>query len=457
MSARTATTSRALSRPQKSRLLGNDVWAVAAAIVVVTTGIWVRVGGFSQLIAGGNDTLLALGRLAGMYAALAALGGLLLAARPRSIERKFGLDKMLGWHRVVGITTVFLVTFHAVIDTVAWGIGAHMNPVAALIDLIRTQQWMIAALAALVLFLAIGLSSWRRIRRRIAYETWYFVHLTAYLAVLLAFGHQITLGTDISGRTLALVWWIGLCSATFAWVVMARSGDFIRSLTRGRTVITRLRQEAPGVGSVEIGGPGLRRVRASAGQFFIIRVARRGLWWQPHPFSLSAAPTRDAIRFTIKDLGDGSSDILRTEKGTRVLLEGPYGRFTVDEAEGSRVVLFGGGVGIAPIRALLEDLESHQKPVVILRCKAQDELMHLAEIETLVAARKGTLHVLAGPREWFSAGDPFRPDVLSKAVPDIRERHSFICGPASFEYAIEKSLRALKVPSKQVHRERFGV
>jgi hypothetical protein len=50
--------------------------------VVVTTGFWVRVGGFSQLIAGGNDTLLALGRLAGMYAALAALGGLLLAARP---------------------------------------------------------------------------------------------------------------------------------------------------------------------------------------------------------------------------------------------------------------------------------------------------------------------------------------------------------------------------------------
>ena len=457
MSARTASKSRALSRPQKSRLLGNDVWAVAAAIVVVTTGLWVRDGGFSMLISGGNDTLLSLGRLSGVYATLAALGGLVLAARPRSLERKFGLDKMLGWHRWVGIATVFLVAFHSLVDTVAWGIGAHMNPISALIDLIRTQQWMIAAFAALVLFVAIGLSSWRRIRRRIAYETWYFVHLTAYLAVVLAFGHQLTLGTDISGHTLSLTWWIGLSAATFAWVVAARSGDFIRSLTRSRTVITRIRQEAPGVGSVEIGGPGLRHLRASAGQFFIIRVARRGLWWQPHPFSLSSAPTRDALRFTIKDLGDGSSDILRTEKGTRVLLEGPYGRFTVDEAKGARVVLFGGGVGIAPIRALLEDLESHQQPVVILRCRAHDVLMHLAEIEALIAGRKGTLHVLAGPREWFSAGDPFRPDVLSKAVPDIRERHSFICGPASFEYAIEKSLRALKVPSKQVHRERFGV
>ena len=98
-----------------------------------------------------------------------------------------------------------------------------MNPISALIDLIRTQQWMIAAFAALVLFVAIGLSSWRRIRRRIAYETWYFVHLTAYLAVVLAFGHQLTLGTDISGHTLSLTWWIGLSAATFAWVVAARS------------------------------------------------------------------------------------------------------------------------------------------------------------------------------------------------------------------------------------------
>lgn len=457
MSARTTTTSRALSPPRKSRILDTDVWAVVATIVVVTTGIWVLVGGFTQLIAGGNDTLLALGRLAGMYAALAALGGLLLAARPRSIERKFGLDKMLGWHRIVGITTVCLVAFHALIDTIAWGIGSRMNPVAALIDLIRTQKWMIAALAALILFLVIGLSSWRWVRSRLAYETWYFVHLTAYLAVILAFGHQITLGTDISGRTLALVWWVGLSVATFVWVLIARCSDFLRSLTQSRTFITRIRQEVAGIGSIEIGGPGLRYLRASAGQYFIIRIARRGLWWQPHPFSLSAAPTRDTLRFTIKDLGDGSSAILRTGIGTRVFLEGPYGRFTADEAEGMRVVLFGGGVGIAAIRALLEDVGSHQEPVVILRCKDQNELVHLAELETLIAARKGTMHVLAGPREWFSAGDPFRPDVLSKVVPDIRERHSFICGPASLEYAIEKSLRALKVPSKHVHRERFGV
>lgn len=444
-------------RPPKSRLLGSDLWILLGVVVLVTTGLWWRDGGLSDLFAGGNSTLLALGRLIGVYAAIAALAGLVLATRPRAIERRFGLDKMLAWHRIVGITTVALVTAHAVIDTLAWGNSARINIIAALINLIQTQQWMIAALAGLIIFLIIGFSSWRRLRRRIAYETWYFVHLTGYLAVVLAFGHQLTLGTDISGHTPALVWWIGLFAATFAVVIWSRVGDFMRALTRGRTTITRVRAEAPGVASLELGGPGLRNLRASAGQFFILRVLTPGLWWQTHPFSLSAPPTRESLRFTIKDLGDGSSEILRAPKGTRVILEGPFGRFTADEAEGERVALFAAGVGIGPIRAVLEDIEPHQEPVVILRAKSQEEALHLAEIESLVAARNGTLHVLAGPREWFANGDPFRPDVLAKAVPGVQSRHIFICGPDSFEYAVEKSLKSLKVPTRQIHLERFGV
>ena len=58
--------------------------------------------------------------------------------------------------------------------------------------------------------IVIGLSSWRRMRRLIPYETWYFVHLTGYLAVLLGFGHQLTLGADFATDTLAFWWWTAL-------------------------------------------------------------------------------------------------------------------------------------------------------------------------------------------------------------------------------------------------------
>lgn len=446
-----------LAAPPRPRILGSDVTIAVMAVVFVTTALWWRNGGLATAFDSPADFLSSIGRLTGLYAALAALGGLILSARPRSLERRYGLDRMLVWHRVVGITTVSLVTVHAVVDTIAWGLPTDQNPVAALIDLVTHESWMLAALVGTLLFLTVGLTSWRRIKNSIAYETWYYIHLTGYLAVILAFGHQITLGTDLVGGGLGLAWWLFISVGAFAWVILARTSDFTRSLTRGPLTISRVTREAPGVGALHITGPGMRSMRAEAGQFFHLRVLTRGLWWQTHPFSLSAAPTTDGMRFTVKELGDGSHDMLRLRPGTSVLLEGPYGTFTARESAGRKVVLFGAGAGIGPIRSVLEDLTPDQEPVVILRARRDEDLLHRAEIEKLVADRAGRIHLIVGPRVLFGDGDPFHPRLLRQAVPDIAQRDAYLCGPESFEYAIEKSLRGMRIPGSRIHRERFGV
>ncbi len=76
------------------------VWAGADR--VVTIGLWALTGGLVGLIAGGVDTMLGLSRLAGIVAALGALFGLVLTARPAWLERTAGLDRMVGWHRWPG-------------------------------------------------------------------------------------------------------------------------------------------------------------------------------------------------------------------------------------------------------------------------------------------------------------------------------------------------------------------
>jgi len=446
-----------LQAPPRPRLLTSDVVTVIIAVVGVTTALWLRNGGMDNAFDSVSTLLSTIGRLTGLYAALAALAGLVLAARPRSLERRFGLDRMLVWHRLVGITTVLLITVHAVVDIVAWGLPTGQNPISALVELVTTQPWMLAALMGTLLFLAVGLTSWRRLKQRIAYETWYYIHLTGYLAVILAFGHQITMGTDLIGGGVGLAWWLAISIGAFAWVLWARTGDFVRSLTRGPLTVARVTRETPDMGSVHITGPGLRGMRAEAGQFFHLRVLAPGLWWQTHPFSLSAAPTTDGLRFTVKDLGDGSHGILGLKPRTSVLLEGPYGSFTARESEGRKVVLFAAGAGIGPIRSVLEDLTPEQEPVVILRARRDEDLAHRAEIERLVADRNGRIHLLVGPRVLFGDGDPFHPRLLKQAVPDIAQRDSYLCGPESFEYAVEKSLRSMRVPGSRIHRERFGI
>ena len=54
------------------------------------------------------------------------------------------------------------------------------------------------------------------VRRRLRYETWYFVHLYAYLGVALAFSHQLATGTDFVGDPAARAYWIALYVVTLA-------------------------------------------------------------------------------------------------------------------------------------------------------------------------------------------------------------------------------------------------
>ena len=69
---------------------------------------------------------------------------------------------------------------------------------------------MITAIAGLALLVAVVVTSAVAVRRRLRYETWYFVHLYAYLAVALAFSHQLATGTDFVAPPGARAYWYAL-------------------------------------------------------------------------------------------------------------------------------------------------------------------------------------------------------------------------------------------------------
>ena len=163
--------------PTAPTRLRDAEWMIAAGVTVITIALWWRNGGFADAFAGGTAALLSVGRLSGLLAAVAALAGLYLSARPRRLEREFGLDRMLGWHRWVGMGTVALVAVHGLADTFGYAATAGVNPLSQLLTMMATTPWMTAAVVAGLLFGTIGLTSWRRIRRRMAYETWYLASI----------------------------------------------------------------------------------------------------------------------------------------------------------------------------------------------------------------------------------------------------------------------------------------
>jgi ferredoxin-NADP reductase len=204
--------------------------------------------------------------------------------------------------------------------------------------------------------------------------------------------------------------------------------------------------------SVLLEGKRLQLMPISGGQFIQLRILKRGLWWQAHPYSVSALPDGRHLRITVKAVGDHSGGLAALEPGTRVAIEGPYGAFTADSRSTDRVLLIGAGVGVTPLRALLEDLPAHVDTVVLARAHDEHSLPLREELRQLTHLRSGRLHELFGHRNQTRLDQR----ALRKLIPDIAQRDIFICGPVGFTATVRHAALALGVPDDRIHHEEFS-
>ncbi|MFJ4682829.1 ferric reductase-like transmembrane domain-containing protein [Streptomyces sp. NPDC088789] len=398
-----------------------------------------------------SNALIVLGRLAGLYGALLMAFQLLLVARLPWLDRRIGMDRLTSWHRWTGFGVLWLLLAHVVFIVLGYADPAGLDPVDQLVHLAETVEGVLRAVVALALILVVGAVSARFARRRLAYETWHFIHLYTYLAVVLAFTHQVAAGTTFAASSLATAYWYVLWGGALGAVCAGRVVLPLWRNWRHRLVVTAVVPESDQVVSVHMTGRRLDLLPARAGQFFLWRFLTRDRWWQANPYSLSAAPDGRTLRLTAKASGDGSAALRGLRPGTRVFAEGPYGAFTTLHRTRPDAVLIAGGVGVTPIRALLEELEGHA--VVLYRVTADRDAVLHDELRGLALSRGAALHLITGP----ARPDRLAPAELTRLVPDIADRDVYVCGPPAMTRAVLRSLRELGVPGPQIHFERFSL
>ncbi|MDT0389382.1 ferredoxin reductase family protein [Streptomyces sp. DSM 41921] len=420
------------------------LYALLLANAAVVTVFFVQAGFAS-------NALLVLGRLTGLYAALLMAFQLLLVARLPWFDRRIGMDRLTSWHRWTGFSVLWLLLAHAVFVVLGYAGSSSLDPVNQLVDLAETVEGVLRAIVALALVVVVGVVSARSARRRLAYETWHFIHLYTYVAVVLAFTHQVAAGTTFTASPVATAYWYTLWGAALAAVFAGRLALPLWRNLRHRLRVTAVVPENDDVVSVYLTGRDLDRLPARAGQFFLWRFLTKDRWWQANPFSLSAAPDGRTLRLTVKRAGDGSAALRHLRIGTRVFAEGPYGAFTALHRTRPDAVLVAGGVGVTPIRALLEELHGHA--VVIYRVATDRDAVLYDELRDLALARGAALHLVTGP----PVPDRLAPGELARLVPDINERDVYLCGPPPMMNAVLGSLRELGVPRPQIHFERFSL
>jgi ferredoxin-NADP reductase len=376
-----------------------------------------------------------------------------LVARLPALDRAIGQDRLVRWHRRLAPWPLFLIAGHGALITVGYAQAAHTGALRQLGVLLMSYPGVLAATAGFGLLAMAGITSYRRARAKMRHETWWAVHLYTYLALALAFSHQLATGAAFIVHPLARAWWISIWVATAGSVLAYRIGLPVWRSLYHRLRVVSIHPEGPGIVSIVLEGHRLDRLPVAGGQFLQWRFLLPGLWWQAHPYSLSALPTSSHMRATVKDLGDHSAELARLRPGTRVAIEGPYGAFTGHARERDAVLLVGAGVGVTPLRALLEDLPPHVDVEVVLRASTVEELVLDDEVAELVERRGGHLHRLVGPRSAIRLDRA----ALRQLVPDVAERDVYVCGPEGFSAGVEQAARGAGTPRAQIHHEAFAL
>jgi predicted ferric reductase len=446
---------RPVPLPRTWSIGGAEFVAVLVGNGVLILAMWLWHGGLEQLDTLGGQ-LTAIGQLTALFGTYLALIQLVLMSRSPWLDQAFGLDGLAAAHRWLGFACVWLLLGHVVFTTVGYGLGDGSGVVAEFLTLISTYPYVLMALASGGLFAMVAISSIRAARRRLSYETWYGLHLYAYLAIALGFLHQLYTGADFIHDPVAVGYWVALYVATVALVLVFRVGQPVWLSLRHRLRVSAVVDEAPGTFSIYLSGRDLDQLAVRSGQFFVWRFLTRDGWWRAHPFSISSAPNGVWLRITIKELGDWSTALRHVPVGTRVFIEGPYGAMTGARRTRHKVLFIAGGIGITPLRALIEALPGRPGDLMLLyRVRDPAQIVFRAELEELARVRDARIHYVVGRRD-ARTGDPLGPDALERLVPDLLERDIYLCGPVPMMRRVERSLRSLGLPDRQIHAERFA-
>ncbi|WP_091059036.1 ferredoxin reductase family protein [Micromonospora humi] len=399
------------------------------------------------------DLLTAGGRITGLIAGYLLLVQVLAMSRLGVLERSLGGERISRLHRDLGATLLVAVLTHMSLLVVGYARQERNSVFGEVGTLLSDYEDMVSAFVAAGVMVLVGVTAVRGVRRRLPYELWYVLHLTSYLTLLLGYAHQFSNGAQLYEPGPVRTGWIAAYLLVVAALLWGRVIAPLAFNLRHRLRVADVVAESPDTISIYLTGHRLNQIDMLGGQYFRWRFLNPGCWWESHPFSVSAAANDRWLRLTVKVVGKHTAELRDLTPGTRAWAEGPFGTFTAAHRTRERALLIAGGSGIAPLRAMLEELPPGAALIYRARQPA-DVLLH-RELDWLAQARQTSVWYVIGRRDDPGPRQVMNPEGLRRLVPDLTRRDVYLCGPGGLVDESVKVLRAAGVPRRQIHLTAF--
>lgn len=403
----------------------------SAALTALELPAGTRIGMPAASLASGAASL-------SLMAAAAVLG-----ARWKFVESVFGgLDRVYVVHKWLGIWALGLASFHLVFK-------AGMSGWESIVMLPLPDGWprFLRQFSFVGLMLIVLLA----LNRNIPYSVWRWWHKLSGPLFVVVVLHWLSFKQPIHLDSPAGIW---LASLSTAGVAGAFYKLLLYPLLSGHAEY-QVVGVRPGAAAMHLElEPTRKGIDFQPGQFGFLRLNVEGMR-EPHPFTIaSGSGGKGRVCFEIRSLGDFTGRMIATASvGMRADIYAPYGRF-LRRQDARREVWIGGGVGISPFIAWLQDPHagSFDKVTLFYFHTSGRDFPEVPVMASMARERGVELVPVAG-----GPSDPAFVDRIGGICRETApaEIDVAFCGPRGLLAQVSRTLQANGVPGTNLRHEFF--
>ncbi|RKY48427.1 MAG: oxidoreductase [Candidatus Neomarinimicrobiota bacterium] len=176
------------------------------------------------------------------------------------------------------------------------------------------------------------------------------------------------------------------------------------------------------------------------------------------PISVCSSPTQKGyFELTIRKVGMLTEKLHELEAGDKVGIRGPYGRgFDVEGFKGKDILIIGGGIGIVPLRSLInyiiDNRNDYGRLIILYGAKSPSELLYQDELKMWEEREDIEYHVTVDRADENWKGNV---GVITTLIPplelDLDNTIAAVVGPPVMYKFVVLALKGKRFPEKNIY------
>ena len=366
----------------------------------------------------------------------------------RFFDGFLGMDRIIKFQRKFSYITLLFILLHPIFFMI--------DSKSVLPFLIPDFSVIPLALGTISLYLYCIIIISSKFYKRISYNAWQYIHILSYLLFGFSIYHASQISSDLHHIAVQALFVISTIMILVGIIYRARHK--IMKRFSPKFYVKEIKKEAGNTFTLVLKSDKI--FSYEAGQFCFLQLRKNKLHAR-HPFTVANAPNKNELRFTVKMTGNFTKALSELKTDDEVIVEGPFGVFTVNELE-KNLVFIAGGVGITPFMSIIEDKlqkNNSQKITLLYSSKTVGDIILKDRLDAIKADWFKKAYVITNENidpnmESFESGR-INLAVIKKYVENVENSLFYICGPESMKNNVEIILHNLGVKKDMIIVEDF--